>query len=240
VLVSIGFTFWAYTPLGPSFDTKLVLQTNTRVWVEELSNAWIFTPRGTTPTTGFIFYPGARIDPRSYAGILMEIAEQGFLVTLTRMPFNLAVFLPNLASEIQTQFPEIENWVIGGHSLGGAMASSFASSHSEDLSGLILWAAYPAAADDLSDLLLPVLSMYGTMDGLVSLAEIKSSNYLLPPDTVFRPIAGDKNAQFGNYGDQAGDLPAEISLEEQHLILIDGTVGFLHNLEISTERPKGN
>jgi hypothetical protein len=36
------------------------------------------------------------------------------------MPLNLAVFSPNKADEVITDFPEIEEWYIAGHSLGGA------------------------------------------------------------------------------------------------------------------------
>ena len=40
------------------------------------------------------------------------------------------------------QFPEIRHWYIAGHSIGGAMASQFASSHPDQAGGLILLGAH--------------------------------------------------------------------------------------------------
>ncbi len=60
------------------------------------------------------------------------------------MPLGLAVLDWDKALEVIEAHPEIRTWVIGGHSLGGAMAARFASRHPDTISGLVLWAAYPA------------------------------------------------------------------------------------------------
>ena len=39
------------------------------------------------------------------------------------------------ADKIINDFPEIEQWYIAGHSLGGAMASSYASEHKDKIDG---------------------------------------------------------------------------------------------------------
>jgi chromatin segregation and condensation protein Rec8/ScpA/Scc1 (kleisin family) len=79
-------------------------------------------------------------------------------------------------------FPDVELWAVGGHSLGGAMAANFARKNPEQVRGLVLWAAYPAASDDLSSDQLAAVSIYGTRDGLATLEEIDASRLLLPRD----------------------------------------------------------
>ena len=58
------------------------------------------------------------------------------------MPLNFAIFEPNAAEEVMAVHPEIEIWIVGGHSLGSVAAASFAESHSRRVDGLLLWASY--------------------------------------------------------------------------------------------------
>ena len=154
LLVLAGFTIWAYTPLGPMPEAIAALQSDAQVQVE--TSPWLtFTPVGTQPTTGFIFYPGGRVDPRSYAPSARALAEQGYLVTIAPMPFNLAVFKPAAADAVIAAHPEITHWVIGGHSLGGAMAANYVYTHPDAVQGLALWAGYPAGNNSLADRQLP-------------------------------------------------------------------------------------
>ena len=61
-----AFTAWAYTPLGPMPEAIAALQSDAAVQVA--TSPWLtFTPTAAPPTTGFIFYPGGRVDARSYA-----------------------------------------------------------------------------------------------------------------------------------------------------------------------------
>lgn len=39
----------------------------------------------------------------------------------------------------------MNSWYVGGHSLGGAMAASYAAKHTDELDGLVLLAAYSTA-----------------------------------------------------------------------------------------------
>ena len=108
------------------------------------------------------------------------------------------------------------HYYVGGHSLGGAMAGSFAAGHAEELDGLVLLASY--ATSDLSESGLAVLSAYGSEDGVLN-RESYAKNYgHLPADTQELVIAGGNHAQFGDYGAQAGDGTAQISAEEQQAL----------------------
>ena len=106
----------------------------------------VFKPENATK--GFVFYPGGKVEYTAYQPLMAACAQQGVLCILVEMPFNLAVLDINAADGIQEQYPEIEKWYIGGHSLGGSMAASYLADHVDAYDGLILLGSYSTA--DLS------------------------------------------------------------------------------------------
>jgi pimeloyl-ACP methyl ester carboxylesterase len=226
-LAIIGFVAWGSTPSGPMPEAMAAMRSDAKVQVG--TGPWItFSPVGVQPTTGFIFYPGGHVDARAYAPMLRQIAERGALVVLVPMPLNLAVFGVNRADQVIEAHPEIEHWVIGGHSLGGAMASAYVHGKPDAVDGLALWASYPADNNSLANRDLKTTSIYGTNDGQA--AKIPASKALLPASTTFVPIDGGNHAQFGWYGAQAGDGQAAISREAQRAQIVDATTALLASL----------
>ncbi len=229
LLAFAGFTAWAYTPLGPMPEAVAALQSDAAVQVT--TAPWLaFAPASVQPTTGFIFYPGGRVDARSYAPEARAIAAQGYLVVITPAPFNLAVFKPAAAEAVIAAHPEIERWAIGGHSLGGAMAASFAYTDPDAVQGLVLWAAYPAGNNSLAGRELAVVSIYGDADGLATGDKIDASRPLLPSGTQFIAVEGGNHAQMGWYGPQGGDGVASISRAAQQAQVVEATVALLARL----------
>lgn len=228
--IAAAFVIWAITGPAPMPEALQALESNGLVMVE--TEPWlVFQPVGREPTTGLILYPGGRVDARAYAPAARAIAEEGYLVVIAPMPLHLAFFAPNRAAEVMDAFPEIDRWAVGGHSLGGAMTARFAYQNPDAVAGLVLWASYPAAGDDLSQRDLAVASIYGTVDGVASEAEIAASRALLPPGTAWVAIEGGNHAQFGWYGPQRGDNPALISREEQQAQIVVATLQLLAQLE---------
>jgi pimeloyl-ACP methyl ester carboxylesterase len=179
---------------------------------------------------GFIFYPGAYVDPRAYAPPAHALAAAGYQVVIVPMPLNLAVFAPDRAGDVMAAFPEVEHWAVGGHSLGGSMAARFAYENPNVTDGLALWAAYPASTDDLSAYDLAATSIFGTRDGVATQDEIDASRPLLPPDTMWVAIEGGNHAQFGWYGAQDGDNEATISRGEQQAQITAATMELLSTI----------
>ncbi len=142
-------------------------------------------------------------------------AEYGILCALVEMPFNLAVFDINAADGIQEMYPDIEDWYIGGHSLGGSMAASYLADHTSDFAGLILLGSYSTA--DLSDSELKVLSVYGSEDEVLNKKKYDKNLSNLPEDFTEIVIDGGCHAYFGMYGAQDGDGTPTIGNEEQIL-----------------------
>ncbi|MCX6225372.1 MAG: alpha/beta fold hydrolase [Bacteroidia bacterium] len=183
--------------------------------------------------TGLVFYPGGLVDPHAYIAPLSEfaIAGKAHKVVIVKMPGNLAVLDRKQGAWIYDDFPDVQQWVIGGHSLGGAMACSAVDKYPDYFKGLVLMAAYPKGSVNLSQWASPVLSLRGQYDGLVDSLTIASGVGLLPaarwiskiedypkgeePKTVYFTIPGGNHSQFGNYGHQKGDGAATITREAQ-------------------------
>lgn len=225
-----GFVVWAVNPSEPGELALAALESDSLVTVEQ-GDSIVFHPTDAQPTTGFIFYPGGRVDYRAYAPALREIAAQGYLVVLVPAPLNLMIFNPDAADEVIPQFPQIERWAIGGHSLGGAMAASYVYTHPDAVDGLVLWASYPASSNDLTDSGISVISIYGTLDTVAGMEKYDESRALLPADTTWVIIEGGNHAQFGDYGFQSGDNVATISAADQQAQIVEATVTFLAGLE---------
>ena len=168
---------------------------------------------------GFIFYPGGKVEHSAYIPLMEELAEKGIFCVLVEMPFHLAVFDVDAAAGIQEKYPEIENWYIGGHSLGGAMAASYLSENADLFEGLVLLGSY--SASDLSQTDLRVLSVYGSEDLVMDREKYEQNKKNLPSDFTEIVIDGGCHGYFGMYGAQKGDGIPEITNEEQILFAAD-------------------
>ncbi|WP_322290403.1 alpha/beta hydrolase [Paratractidigestivibacter sp.] len=161
---------------------------------------------------GIVFYPGGKVAPEAYAPLAAKFAEQGVFCVIAKMPFNLAFLNLNAADSAISAYSGVSHWWIGGHSLGGVAAASYAASHTSKLEGLALLAAY--STEDLSQLGLKAELVYGSNDGVVSRERLDACIAQLPADSVLQ-IAGGNHAGFGDYGAQSGDNEATILPDEQ-------------------------
>lgn len=176
-------------------------------------------------SAGFIFYPGGKVEHTAYAPLMQACAERGILCVLIEMPFNLAVMDIDAADGIQERFPEIEDWYIGGHSLGGSMAASYLADNAENYSGLILLGSYSTAHLSCADV--DVLSIYGSEDAVMNREKYAENLCNMPADFNEIIIEGGNHAGFGMYGEQEGDGEATISSTEQIEITADAIAEFV-------------
>ena len=213
VILACGIAFGVYVndyyPADPAAEAAL--EPSQSVSVTEQNGDLIFAPED--PTAGFIFYPGGKVEAEAYAPLLHDLAEDGILCVLVRMPCNLAVLDMNAADGIPEAFPGIDCWYIGGHSLGGAMAASYAAKHADELDGLVLLAAYSTA--DLNGSGLRVYTSYGSNDGVLDREKYSADRGNLPADTTEVILPGGCHAGFGSYGAQKGDGTPTLTAEEQ-------------------------
>jgi pimeloyl-ACP methyl ester carboxylesterase len=227
----IGFIAWGMTPLGPADEALAAMEPGGDVTVQDYGDFIVFTPVANKPVTALIIYPGGHVDYRSYAPIARQIASRGYQVSIVRMPLSLPVFGVNKVEEVIAEFPDIRYWVIGGHSLGGSMAASYAKNHPGEVQGLFFWASYPPGSDDLSTTDLKGLSTYGSNDQVLDRDNFNDTVSLLPHGTILQVIQGGNHAQFGNYGLQPGDGTATISAADQQAQAADLTARLLRAVE---------
>ncbi len=193
------------------------------VTVTETGYGWLFD--GPSEEDAYIFYPGAMVQAEAYAPLLHKLAENGMDVCLVRMPLRNASFGMGKAEAIMDEY-DYKRWYIGGHSHGGAMAAYWAAKHGEELSGVILLAAYPIKQLDggLTEILI-----YGSEDKVVNTGKIIEGRQYAPSDFTEYVIQGGNHAQFGDYGKQKGDgeasVDSEDQLEETVRVILEHTAG---------------
>ena len=175
--------------------------------------------------TGFIFYPGGKVEYSAYVPLMEKIASNGAVCFIVKMPCNLAILGISRADKILDEHPEISSWYIGGHSLGGAAAAMYLEDNAEKFEGLLLLGAY--SSTNLSDTGLSVLSIYGSNDGVLNREKYESDKVNLPDDFTELVIDGGCHAYFGSYGEQSGDGEAEITAEEQQDITAAETAAWM-------------
>jgi Alpha/beta hydrolase family len=225
VLSIAGYTVSWAIPIPAQSAAQQSLQSTATVTVTDQSDQIIFMP-STPPTVGFIFYQGAHVAPAAYAVSLHAIADQGYAVFAPKLPLNMALLGTNAADAIIAANPTIKVWAVGGHSLGGVAASSFAAQGNPAIKGLILFASYPASSM-ASNTSLSIVSISGSLDGLATPAKIEQYKPLLPPQTQYVVIIGGNHGQFGDYGPQSGDNPATISFQDQTDQVVKASVALL-------------
>jgi len=188
------------------------------------------SPQG-QPRAGLVFYPGARVDARAYQDILGPLANAGYLVVILKVPLGIPLLDIGQARGAMDGHAGITSWAVGGHSLGGVSAASFATSNL-DVSGLLLFASYPAESMTDSGHL-SVLSIAGSHDGLTTPDKIAASKSLLPSTASFATVEGGVHAFFGDYGEQPGDGEPGISRQQAQQQIAAESVRFMDGLASS-------
>lgn len=215
----------------PGDDALAALESNGAVEIE--TGDWVvMRPANATPRAGLIVYPGANCDIRGYAPVLREIAAQGYLVVAISMPFDFAIFAPDAADEVRAAYPAIEEWVLAGHSMGGAMAGYYAYHHQDDLAGLVLWDSYPPDSNSLADSDLPVMHIHrAALDGTAP-QKFLDKKGLFPADSTWVPVPGGMHMYFGSFigGGYVEEQEPGIAREAQIDIVTTATLDALNGM----------
>lgn len=172
--------------------------------------------------TLLIFYPGANVEPESYIPLLQPLKEEHIDSIIIKMPLNFAILGWKKAEiVIENKKEQYDSIYLVGHSLGGAMASQYASKHKDEIDGLILLGAYPYKQYPVEK----ILCIYGS-EGAI---EGRNKEKIIKVEGLKHQyeIQGGNHAQFGNYGVQKGDGVGIITHEEQQKQTRNYIVNFL-------------
>jgi dienelactone hydrolase len=143
-------------------------------------------------------------------------AEAGHPVVIAKQPLGIAFLATGAFDGARAQLPEVDRWVVGGHSLGGVVASTAADDEdggAAPVVGLLLYASYPAG-DVSASLIAEVESISASRDGLSTPDDIDASRANLPEGSTFTLVDGAVHAFFADYGPQPGDGTPTISHDE--------------------------
>ncbi|ANS79250.1 Carboxymethylenebutenolidase-related protein [Serinicoccus hydrothermalis] len=221
----VGALAWL-RPFPASPEATGLMSGDAGVDVTDSAGRITLTPTGAAPDDGLIFQPGARVDPRAYLPLLTEVAAQGHLVVVVKQPFDIGFTALGAPEGIIEDHPDVSRWSLGGHSLGGVVASAYAQDYPAEVDGLVLWASYPLG--DLSDRDdLAASTIFGSNDGLATPADIEASRPDLPPGTEVVEIPGGVHAFFGDYGEQPGDGTPGVTREAAQDQIVEASLALL-------------
>ena len=169
VIVVAGFIIYAQFDYEPS---ALLNEEVDLTEIEKDDAGLIFQPESPNGK-GIILYQGAKVEKEAYAYLGQSLSERGFVVSIPQLPLNFGILGAGTADDVIDEYTEVEEWFVGGHSLGGVAASFYAETPSPKLKGLYFLGSYPASDFSQSDL--AMLSIYGELDGLSQVEDIEDN-----------------------------------------------------------------
>jgi dienelactone hydrolase len=211
-------------------------------------------------TPGLIFYPGWLINHTAYAPIAAKLSDSGILVVVVSMePFRASVhptrveterflrMMYELLAEVAPDQP-VEEWAVGGHSVGAHLAMKVAKATSPGTSRLVVWGCGSKPIDDRSAFLaenkkLEVLVLNGSEDKSInqlSFAQQTDFRNLLPRSTIYKTIPGGNHNGFGHYEkpkNRKRDGVRTITLDQQQDIAVEETAMFLKGKLLAADPP---
>lgn len=203
--IGVGQPFVVRPPLIVGQDA-VVPDAPARVRLAEAGGrVLVIDPAQGQARAAFVLYPGGLVRPQAYEWLGHALASRGVRTLIPEMPLDLAVLDTERATRVAAELAPGLPVVVGGHSLGGAMAASYADAHPDAVAGLVLLAAYPAEGTSLRDAGFPALSLWATQDGVADAAKVRDGVSRLPTGTPLVPVEGAVHSFFGRYGPQAGD-----------------------------------
>lgn len=217
LILAGGFVWYFATPLHAQDDQLAAAQERDDVEIDRAHGGYVIEPANASgdERVGLVFYPGGRVHPDAYVPSLARVAAAADVtVYVPKMRLNLAVLSRNRAANVIDAHPEIDRWYVGGHSLGGAMACRYANSATDQVEGVVLFAAY--CDRDVSETDLDVLSVTGAADAVLDRERYESTRENLPSGATVVELDGVNHSQFGAYVGQRGGQPSGTSFEEAH------------------------
>ena len=240
VLLGVVFLAYAHTVMQGERPAALEAWRDDAVSITSTDVGILIEPvaddRGPAAGQGLVFIPGAKVDPFAYLFKLSGVAEEtGLTIVITKPTLNLAFFDTRPLETFTALAPGIEEWWVGGHSLGGVRACQLAggadASGGPEVLGVMLFGSY--CANDLSGTGLAALSVSGSNDGLSTPAKIAGASGLLPAGAEFVELEGVNHADFGDSGVQPGDGESTVDDAEVRREIAAAVTGFLEARDVS-------
>jgi len=174
-----------------------------------------------------VLYPGGFVRPQAYEWLGRALASRGVHTVIPEFPADLAVVDAGRAAALIAHYADGRPVVLGGHSLGGAMAAGYAADHPGAVAGLVLLASYPAQDTSLTGASFPALSLLAEHDGVADPDAVRGGLDRLPPGSRLVVVRGAVHSFFGRYGPQAGDGLPTVSRAEAEAGVVEAVGAYL-------------
>ncbi|HAA15325.1 MAG TPA: alpha/beta hydrolase [Cytophagales bacterium] len=226
-LVGVFFV-WQWTTYQSRGLPEGVLDTNGEVRVEKTADYYTFAPVGEASELEVIFFQGGLTDPKAYAPLCRQLAENGYVCHLIRMDWRMPVWDYQKVGGLFDL--DSGKYVLGGHSQGAKMAAQWVYENPGQVLGLFLLGTSHPRDYSLAGQDLPTLKLYAEHDGLASVDEVLGNEHLLPLGTVLQLVEGGNHSQFGHLGRLLTDERATLSRPAQQQITRDHLLTFLNSI----------
>jgi len=173
---------------------------------------------------GFIIFSGAKADEKSYAYMAELLHEAEHTVVVPKVLFHLSATGIHHGLEIMESNPEIEKWVLIGHSLGGLPASRIAVKMPGKLLGVALLATYMST--DLSELDIGAIRITAENDKIMNKKMMEAHLDYLPKNSISVTLAGANHQGFGAYDSLSHEGETTITWKEQQEQTVRLILGF--------------
>ena len=190
------------------------LKSTKNVKVIKIKEGYYFD--GSATENAIIFFPGARVEYIAYSRLMYEFANNNYDCFLLSSPLNLAFFSMNKPSNIIKKY-RYKKWYLGGHSLGGVVATMYTTQNPNNITGIISLASYPTKKIPNN---IKYFSFYGSEDKVLNIKKYEESKKYLPDNYQIEIIKGGNHSGFANYGEQKGDGQAKISSDIQQKYVV--------------------
>ena len=201
--------FWLYTSWAV-YESEISLEewgNSPHLDVNESSHYWSIIPRQSSGRSPVIYYPGGLVQAEAYGGLLAEVARHDNRdIYIIKPPFHLSIFSINRAQRVIEQ-ENLEQVLIGGHSLGGVSACRFVKQNPQY--PLFLFGSY--CDTDISETDIQVISVMGKRDQIINQDNYQKAKTRLPIKSSLDEIPLLTHSDFGQYGLQRGDAPSYLS-----------------------------
>jgi len=167
---------------------------------------------------GVVLYGGGLVDPRGYSPVASLLATRYGLPTVIPVFFNDIQYEFGSCNSgkvdlAKAEFPEVEKWVLAGHSFGGESAMvdmwDLYNNQDESAGGLVMLAAdvQPSLGMgcggeiDYSMTDIPMASVTGSLDQILNMTRWDIAKAYLSNETFLMDIYGGNHGYFGAYDD---------------------------------------
>lgn len=214
VIICVSYLFWLQNTykVTPRADQAMIETPATKIVIQD-NGSIDFIPKDRVKDTGIIIYPSEKVEPRSYANLARLLSNKGYRVSILKLRLNQPDLSFGKGRDLMESKKDIKKWFILAHSSGTNIAYKDALKN-KNIAGCVFMGSV-SEGDDLNLVNMPVLSIWGTSDGILDFAKVKEMKEKQASNSKYYAIEGGNNTNFADIELLSGDEESIISPQDQ-------------------------